>query len=80
MGTMDLNVCYLFKVSGDVAFNIDWICNVLVVSCRVEKTVSVSVIVIMSILDDEASRPSQMPHNVQKGTLIVFHRRFGHRS
>ena len=68
------------KVSGDVAFDIDLICNVLAVSCRVEKTFVAYVSVIMSILDDEASRPSQVSHNVQKGTLVDFHRRFGHLS
>ncbi|CAI5714762.1 unnamed protein product [Peronospora farinosa] len=65
---------------GQVAFDVELIRNVLVVSCRVEKSIIKPVGAIMSILNVEASRRCQVSDDVQKGTLIKFHKRLGHLS
>lgn len=67
--------------SGQVDFDVDLIPNIVKFSCRVEKITMRPVGTIMSMLNVEASRQCQVvPDDVQKGSLIKFHKRLGHMS
>ena len=63
-------------LTGAVDFDVQLVVNVLVVPCRVVDNDVEPVGVIMAVLGEEAS--VQVSSAVQKGSLMDFHKRFGH--
>ncbi|KAG3117025.1 hypothetical protein PI125_g4152 [Phytophthora idaei] len=61
-----------------VAFDVELRRNVLMVCGTVEKQQERSSDVIMAALSEEADRPTEESRDVQRGTLVEFHRRLEH--